>query len=256
MKIYSDLQKMIKETSSLLLGPGAYPIKTSTWQGMGDPPEMIETLGVSVRALIPESKEALQYKISPDLPWAEDHFQERVGGAPTNPGKTYEYWPYYQKGDYLKNGKFSHTYQERFWGDQKGYGNYLDLQDLLLRDPWTRQAYLPIFWPEDTGARDKQRIPCTLGYLFTVRGGRMHLTYYIRSCDAIRHFKNDVYMAMRLVQHTLKDLSTILMDDPYPKPEFDKKIKWKDIKPGILTMHIESFHIFSTDKYELKKRIK
>ncbi len=32
--------------------------------------------------------------IKPNLPWADDHFEERVCGFPINPGKEWQTWPY------------------------------------------------------------------------------------------------------------------------------------------------------------------
>src|SRR6476620_4559063 len=34
---------------------------------------------------VPSSKDNLQNSIQPNLPWADDHFQERVSGEPLNP---------------------------------------------------------------------------------------------------------------------------------------------------------------------------
>jgi thymidylate synthase len=80
------------------------------------------------------------------------------------------------------------------------YGDLDDVVNLLYEHPFTRQATFPIFFPEDTGAVHGGRIPCTLHYHFLRRGDSLHLWYAIRSCDAVRHFRDDVYMATRLCQ--------------------------------------------------------
>lgn len=264
MKIYHSPKQVIESAGRILLGANAYEIESPNWQGLGNPQKMIEVLGSSFKCPMPHTRSILAIQTYADLPWAEDHFQERIAGDPTNPGKTYKDWPYYKEDDYRKGGKFSHTYQERFWpkranGGQKtlthafdrggiryNLGDYNDLIELLVREPETRQAYLPIFFPEDTGAVEGQRIPCTLGYLFNYRRGYLHLTYYIRSCDYIRHFKNDVYMAIRLAQNTLECLRKT---DLSP-------INWGEVQLGLFTMHVESLHCFQSDIYELKKRLR
>ena len=69
----------------------------------------------------------------------------------------------------------------------------------MKRSPLTRQAYLPVFFPEDTGAHHGERIPCTLGYQFMQRRNQLSIWYFIRSCDFTRHFRDDVYLAIRLL---------------------------------------------------------
>ena len=203
---------------------------------------------------IPDEVHDWVHMVQPNLPWAEDHFQERVSGMPLNPPPSAEYWPFKQQdhSDHLdRKGKFSHTYPERFWpkeanrsradwwmdatgeehpvlnrGIRYTYGDLNDVVAQLQKSPLTRQAYLPVWFPEDTGAVSNQRVPCTLGYHFMVRHGQLNCTYLIRSCDFMRHFPDDVYMAGRLVQWVAEQIG-------YPS--------------GALTMWMGSFHIFNGD---------
>lgn len=180
-----------------------------------------------------------------DMPWSEIHFQERVSGLPLNPGESYKIWPYNKFNSiddpYLRGNKFSHTYMERFWPKAtKSQGiNFFEVGDLndvvqqLIENPLTRQAYLPVFFPEDTGSIHKQRVPCSLGYLFEDWGGVINCTYNIRSCDIFRHFRNDVYLAMRLMQYVSHRVNA---------------------KPGTLTMVINNLHLFQNDIYAFKKK--
>ena len=103
----------------------------------------------------------------------------------------------------------------------------------LAHDPQSRQAYLPIWFPEDTG-KTTVRVPCTLGYHFIQRHKFLHCTYYIRSCDAVRHMRDDIYLTVRLQLWMLEQLRLI---DP----------DWKLVKPGLFTMHIVSLHMFRND---------
>ena len=86
--------------------------------------------------------------------------------------------------------------------DNKGLRHRLgDLHSvvaLLAREPTTRQRTSPSGSPRTPGLTTRRRVPCSLGYHFTLRGGLLHVTYFIRSCDFLRYFRDDVYMAMRL----------------------------------------------------------
>src|SRR5687768_4814002 len=150
------------------------------WQSQEVSQKFKEVFNVIFEYDIPDSMLKLQYQTSCNLPWAEDHFRERISGNPLNPPPSAKYWPYAQNSheDHVdKNLKFSHTYPERFWpkhansvnkfhvrgGIRYRYGDLKDVIKLLSMQPHTRQAYLPVWFPEDTGAVSGQRVPCTLG---------------------------------------------------------------------------------------------
>lgn len=229
-------------------------VDVGEWQAIrGDIPQgkTIEIEDVTLTLEIPETVEELQDEVNPNLPWAEEHFQERVSGIPYNPPPSHVRWPFAQAGNavHISDEKFSHTYPERFWPKFAGvngqwhsnfglrypYGDLEDVVQLLKRNPYTRQAYLPVWFPEDTGAVDGQRVPCTLGYHFLVREGKLKIVYYIRSCDFFRHFNDDVYMACRLGQW----MATAL-----------------NVEVGRLVMHISSMHIFSVERERVAEIVK
>lgn len=208
---------------------------------------------------MPDTIELAQQEFQPNLPWAEDHFLERVSGIPHNPPPSQAWWPFIQNGhsQHLNQGKFSHTYPERFWPKWAGvdrvedypegrsgirfrYGDLQDVVTRLVNNPLTRQAYLPVWFPEDTGAPESERVPCTLGYLFMIRNGKLHVTYHIRSCDFMRHFRDDVYMAVRLGQWIRDRLEDNKVDD--------EGQLYHPLEMGELTMHIGSFHVFEGDR--------
>jgi thymidylate synthase len=212
-----------------------------------------ELLNTTIWYEMPQSKAAAQHVIKPDLPWAENHFQERVAGKAVNPGVEHANWPYHAGRVELhqNGGKYDHNYMERFWPTDlddgfsifpnkpwHGYrfriGDLDDVVRQLHNDPGTRQAYLPIFFPEDTGATQGQRVPCTLGYHFIIRDGKLHLQYNLRSCEIYRHFTNDVYMAVRLADW--------VRDRCNPELEL-----------GQLTLHIVSLHGFVADTTQIEK---
>lgn len=205
-----------------------------------------------------ESLVDLREACQPSVPWADEQFAERVGGVPVNPGPTWHRWPWANSADKFRVEEirgpgeggglgFSHTYAERLWPkhamrvDDEGVNsgiryNYGDLEDVvnhLATHPDSRQAFVPLWFPEDTG-KTEVRVPCTLGWHFIHRKGFLHCTYYIRSVDLYRHFRDDVYMAVRLQLWMLDRLR-------------GKSSPWLDVRPGIFTMHMVSLHCFVND---------
>jgi hypothetical protein len=241
-------------------------VQGNRWQGISieGKPDMqtVEMFNTSLTVPMRHSNILeLQEDTACNMPWAEQHFQERVAGIPFNPGETWRTWPWGNSADKFRDahGRFNHNYMERYWPRYAGFGErttaehaaddtpmntgirgvYGDLDDvvtLLAEDPYTRQAYLPVWFPEDTGIGDNGRKPCTLGYHFLVRNDRMHITYYIRSCDFVRHFRDDIYLTARLVWWVLQRLNE----------DHDHHF-WSGVKPGMFVMHIASLHMFVND---------
>lgn len=245
------------------------PIHTGEWQAMDTRASVLhathELQDVTFRLYVPVYQSILTEYVKPDLPWADDHFAERVSGIPHNPPPSAASWPYAVRGhaDHTDTmGRFDHTYPERFWprwsdperdttrgrqGIRFRYGDLSDVVELLRRSPYTRQAYLPVWFPEDTGAVDGQRVPCTLGYHFMIRDGELSCRYYIRSCDMLRHFHNDVYFACRLTQWIVERLQEQWSRD-------DDDMATIHLTPGTMTMYISSLHCFVGDVARLGKR--
>jgi hypothetical protein len=217
---------------------------------------MIETLNLSFSCQMSPDIKVIGEQINPNFAWADEHFEERVGGLPLNPPPSHVRWPYAQKNNAEFGGeeKFSHTYPERIWpkfaseipnskmsGIRYDYGDFNDVISLMSREPFTRQAFLPIWFPEDTGSVTGERVPCTIGYHFIRRGDWVHVVYYIRSCDFFRHFRDDIYLCAKKVFWLIDKLKEI-------DPE-----NWNHVKPGMLTMHITSLHAWAVEKPLLKK---
>lgn len=244
----------------------SHVVRNASWQGVdvSEKPEMQthEVLNYSFGAPVWTSDLAeLAADVRPNLPWADEHFLERVGGEPLNPGVQWARWPYAKSADRFRDerGQFTHTYPERYWprwagftqggllepeqraelaardvgphhGVRYEYGDLDDVVTLLRRDPTTRQAFLPVWFPEDTGARHGGRLPCSIGYHFIQREGFVHVVYWLRSCDLVRHFRDDVYLTARLLLWVVERLGA---------------------RPGTLTMHVTSLHIFRADRVPL-----
>ena len=245
-------------------------VRGTRWQSIAAPQPMLELMNYTVILDLPtEDLDVYRGELHPNIPWADDHFlEDRVSGDPINPGQTWRSWPYASSADkHRRSGEedpqFDHSYAERYWPKAAGttpggtletdahsihqgirfpYGDLDDLVTILAREPTTRQAYLPVWFPEDLGAALlEKRVPCSLGYHFLCRNGKLHMVYYLRSCDFVRHFRDDVYLSIRLLLWVLEQCRLA-------NPEMG----WEDIKPGTFTMHITSLHCFETDKVVLK----
>lgn len=254
-------------------------VHTERWQGFdikdNSAAKMVEVINHSFSAPINTyNLLRLQNQIQPNIPWADDHFEERMCGAPINPGVEWANWPWANKADESREAEmFNHNYMERYWPKYAGevrkptldyddweekhgkrnnhyanqgirhkYGDIMDVINLLVSEPMTRQAYIPIWFPEDTGYQNQGRKPCTLGYHLIMRKGKLHINYYIRSCDLTRHFRDDIYLTVRLLLRILSRLRDINPD------------VWFKVEPGDFTMHITSLHMFVSDYQMTFKR--
>jgi hypothetical protein len=258
----------------------APPVKTERWQGVtaNTNTREIRNVNFEIDLECPDSMDVRtwQMEIKPNLPWADDHFLERVGGEPLNPGVQWAKWPYGNSANKFRTqGRFNHSYMERMWpkyarrtddgkllGELPGhirkypsadprpkfgigyhYGDLQDWVELLAKEPHTRQAWLPLFFPEDTGYGDGGRKMCSLGYQIMVRDDRAHIWYPLRSCDFVRHWADDCYLAVRMLLWVIMKCRGL-----------NSKL-WSGIVPGTYAMHMTSLHIFESDIEDLSKEI-
>lgn len=263
-------QRIRAHTWNLFLAH-AHKVHTEKWQGVdiSKRPEMAsyELMNYTFTHDLQGNGDLQHWRddVQPNLPWADDHFDERVCGQPINPGVEWANWPW---GDNAArfldaDGKFNHNYMERYWPkyagntpDEEGrydrlgamphhgirneYGDLNDLVQSLAKNPLSRQEWFPIFHPEDVGEVVGGRKPCSLGYQLWVRGGRLHIYYPLRSCDFFRHMQDDIYLTIRLLIWVLNRCREI---DP----------TWFDVHPGTFTMHCTSLHVFANDMVTMRK---
>ena len=264
------------------------PFDVGEWQSIHKPMLMRELRNVSFSMKLPSNEQGLAKITGAHLPWAEDHFLERISGSPLNPSPSEAWWPFAQKkndssnGEHKSEGKaFSHTYPERMWpkfaneGETRPNGRQVytphqglrfelgDLDDVirqLAASPKTRQAFLPIWFPEDTGAVHGKRVPCTLGYHFAIRDGKLDITYYMRSTDLLRHFQDDIYLAGRLAQHFVQQINELERGNRVTSLNWDENPALAEVRPeeqlqvGELIFHTANLHIFDGDLPMIKYR--
>lgn len=276
---YAMFHPIYTKTWNLMVKNGAR-VKAGTWQGVdvSSKPDMdtfeLMNYGFTLNLCGDGDLDNWRTQIKPNAPWADDHFEERVCGYPINPGTEWRNWPWGHSADTFRdeNGKFNHNYMERYWpkhanvtratlnvqdainaimeyeggrprplqGIRNEYGDMDDLVKSLAANPYSRQEWFPIFHPEDVGEVIGGRKPCTLGYQFIVRNGRLHVFYPMRSCDFYRHFRDDIYLTLRLLLWVINRCRDI---SPIP---------WEEITPGSITFHATSLHVFANDWYKMK----
>lgn len=161
-----------------------------------------ETFGISNTDDFEEMHEFFKQRTGIDFnkAWAVAEFEERIADQPVNPGEAFKLradtW-----NEFLVDGKFDYTYSERLNPSLKA------VIATLKADFGTRQAYLPIFWPEDCHkTHGKNRVPCSLSYQFMIRNGKLDIIYSMRSCDILRFFVSDVYLTIKLQRYVAKEL--------------------------------------------------
>lgn len=259
----ANFDYLCAQLAGVIANGDSHPV--GEWHAQKLPVTFLEAYNVIFEIEMPEVDGDLADVIKPNLPWAEDHFQERVSGSPLNPPPSASWWPFAQNGHeaHTEGGLFSHTYPERYWpkcagdidlldidqnrGIRYTYGDLRDVVNLLIRSPMTRQAYLPVWFPEDTGAIDNQRVPCSMGYHFWIRNGLLHCTYTLRSCDFYRHFRDDIYMTGRLLQWVCEEINYARSHDPDvtcwpPRERPEQQGSHPYIDTGFLNVHIFNLH--------------
>src|SRR5262245_14762818 len=283
MNRYPDFTKAINHTFDHMRS-FAKEVYRGKWQGIdvSKKPEMVAYEICHWDMHVPMSMKSLhayQTDIKPNLPWADNHFMERVGLQPLNPGVEWANWPWGKSADKFRfppgtlddpgsEPIFDHTYMQRYWPKYAGrfaggilpdpvsrieagnkiveghkgiYFPYGDLDDVvmeLFEDQMTRQAILPVFFPEDTGRQGRK--PCSISYHFMMNSSNcLDIFYHLRSCDLIRHFRDDIYLTVRLLLWVLDRLRAI---DP----------GWMNVLPGNFVMYIGNLHCFKNDIQQLR----
>lgn len=240
MRIYSSCYELMSETGRNLWEMGM-EVKPKTYQNKnieGKDEFVTKELICEQYCLtrMPDPEFLFTYTQCKD--WADAEFRERIDTSNIiNPGKAWELrkdvWE-----QFLVNGKFDYTYNERIYHVIK------DLVKLLKNDNDTRKAVIPIFNGDqeslDTLYYDgSKRIPCSMYYDFLIRENasgkkQLNICYHQRSSDFVTHFGNDVYLAWQLMIYVSEQL---------------------EILPGYLYHTIDSLHAYKKDWGKLKSSL-
>lgn len=240
MRIYSSTYELMSETGRNLWEMGL-EVKPKTYQNKnieGKDEFITKELICEQYCLtkMPDPEFLFTYTNSKD--WADAEFKERINTSEViNPGDAWklrkDVWE-----EFLVNGKFDYTYNERIYHVIK------DVISLLSNDQDTRKAVIPIFNGDqeslDTLYYDgSKRIPCSMYYDFLIRENasgkkQLNICYHQRSSDFITHFGNDVYLAWQLMIYVSEQL---------------------EILPGYLYHTIDSLHAYKKDWGKLKSSL-
>lgn len=173
-----------------------------------------------------------------DSDWVKAEAGERFSGKRINPGEAYklryDVWKEFLVDD---GSRFDYTYPERLNPSVPGSLCNIDqiqrVVDELANNPDSRQCFISIWNPLDiTEMGGIRRIPCSLGYLVQVRGGKLQITYLQRSSDFATHFQNDVALSIALANCISARLKSKYSLD-YPV--------------GLFTHWIGSLHVYHKD---------
>jgi thymidylate synthase len=86
------------------------------------------------------------------------------------------------------------AYGPRIFRDKRGGGSQWErVRRLLAADPDSKRACLQVFDAGELAVEGNPDVACTLGLQFLLRGGRLHLTAYMRGNDAVRGTLCDVF---------------------------------------------------------------
>lgn len=94
-------------------------------------------------------------------------------------------WEKLSDDGYTVNSAYGYRIKERFGFDQWEY-----VQNLLIKDPNTRQAVIHI---KDASIGYTKDTPCTVCLQFLLRNNKLHMTTYMRSNDIWLGFPYDVF---------------------------------------------------------------
>lgn len=209
MRIYINAEEMIEEIKRDLAEMGIV-VRPATMQDKyvkGNPDYETKELQNYSYCLLEAKSSEIPGVIQP---WADAEFGERITdpflrhheyGLSTpnfiNPGKAWELRPEVWT-EYLHEGKMAYTYNELLWKNDQ----LMKIMGALINDPDSRQLWVSLWNPEKDPdfLGGISRVPCSLGYAFQVRDGKLNMHYVMRSCDFATHFRNDVYLAIKLLE--------------------------------------------------------
>ncbi|GHJ35419.1 thymidylate synthase [Streptomyces sp. TS71-3] len=126
---------------------------------------------------------------------------------------------------YTDDGVLRGAYGPRLRAWAGGIDQLRRVVDILRADPDSRRAIVQVFDPARDAAGHSD-VPCTLGFRFHLRHGRLHMSTTMRS--------QDVWVGM---PYDLFCFTTI----------HELVAGWLDVRPGMYRHHVDSFHIYESD---------
>lgn len=166
--------------------------------------------------------------LNPVQPWADAEWAERVMGIHGNDVNPGEAWKlrkdeHMNWEEYLHDGKFTYSYAERLALKTQ----VLAVIEELKRNRDSRQLFVSLWDPnQDIEVIGKLRVPCSLGWHFLFREDKLNITYFMRSCDFVTHYQNDIWMSLNLLHYVSQGAN---------------------LPTGKFSHFINSFHVYQKD---------
>lgn len=147
-------------------------------------------------------------KVVPNLPFCKAELKERLDPKYwCNPGRAWILDRERLEPFLNTYGCFSYTYSERMFGLHNLIG-------YLKKNPGGRRAFLSI-WFEETDAHNRTVgdpwLPCSIGYHFMKRNGKLHMVYLMRSCN-IDWLPTDIWLATGILEHVAEKIKAKVGD--------------------------------------------
>jgi len=142
----------------------------------------------------------------------------------------YKYTPLLFEKHYklLDNGRMQYHYGSRW----REFNQLLNIYHKLKKNINSKRCYVSIQTPYDTSP-ERRDSPCTIGYSFIHRDGKLNMTVFYRSWDFCGGFRTYDFALSSFV---LQSMSS-----------------WLGVKPGTLGFYVTSLHYYNRDEKTMKK---
>ena len=216
----SSCQALSNLKQAVAQAPNSHTFEASGGNSTGKRRVCTEALGLSFCITDWSDRAKMMADNGLSVVFAEADFEDRMSKTPVNPGQAVKFDSVGVLKNYLQpDGKLAYTYSERMC-DQLA-----PVVKLLREHPDTRQAFLSIWDPDkDMPNFETSRVPCSIGFHFLIRDGKLNLVYYMRSLEVTQCVGNDIYTSSRMIEAIAEELGVGI---------------------GILTFCVGSAHFFS-----------
>lgn len=187
-----------------------------------------ELLGVTFRVHDWSDRDEMMKENGLNTLFADYDFKDRISEYPVNPGKAVQFDTTGALKPHLKYSmddiSKEYPYLEYTYSERMSY-QYKPIIYNLRLNPDSRQSYISIWNPErDVHYLEQKRVPCSIGYQFFIREGKLNMIYLMRSLEVSKCIGNDIYTSSRLLEYIAEKVG---------------------VEYGFLQFFAASLHIFS-----------
>jgi len=188
--------KSVIPTLIALLNASGDTYEGSAGNSTGERKKFRELRGISFEIANWDDRSQMMSDNGLSVAFAETDLADRLSSHPVNPGRAIELDTIGVLSKYQRaNGKLDYTYSERMCYQIE------PIIKLLKEHPDTRQAFMSIWNPElDIPNVETLRVPCSIGFHFMIRDGKLYLVYSMRSLEVTKCLGNDMYTSTRLLE--------------------------------------------------------